>query len=126
LFKLRHCLNFRHPCQGFRVAKCIPAAYRRISGEAGKANGIAANLVADLTLFHFQIKIASCNFDLPAAARARSRLASRNASHFVAASLPRIPIPNKRNVYLEWELLQSNQPFQSRDKEVVHVRGVVA
>jgi hypothetical protein len=34
-------------------------------------------------LFHFQIKIASCNFDLSAAARARPRLASRYASPYV-------------------------------------------
>jgi hypothetical protein len=48
-----------------------------------------------VSLFDFQLKNASCIFELSAAARALSRLASRNASHFVAASLPRIPILNQ-------------------------------
>jgi hypothetical protein len=50
----------------------------------------------DKPLFDFQLKNASCIFELSAAASALSRLASRNASHFVAASLPRIPILNQR------------------------------
>jgi hypothetical protein len=51
-------------------------------------------------------KLHPCSFALSAAAGTRSRLASRNASHFGATSLSHIPIPDKNNdnFYLELEL----------------------
>jgi hypothetical protein len=62
---------------------------------------------------------------LSAAARARSRLASRNASHFGATSLSRIPVPDKNNGKDELALVRENRAvireLQRMQKEPGHV-----
>jgi hypothetical protein len=83
------------------VTPIPPARQGRAKTGAAAGGGSRAKttffaLRSSRLLFGFQIKIASCDFYLSAAAKAWFRLASCNASHFGATSCRAFQFPMKK------------------------------